>query len=201
MEVEDQAHFLLHCTSLRTPWVTLWAKIFNTNPIYLLWQYCKTSIRTALHRTHVKGIHDMCTGSLFYTNHMHLQNIYVFSNHIIYILSMQLDNFLRPLLYVHRYMLALSSMWLCITNLQHFPMAMYYSSFLTLYWPIGKFFVCPWSVRRYWPHLIPWNLEKASQVKQSDELLCQWQFVTNAIFDCQTARLPRRNNWQSKQTV
>ena len=82
-------------------------------------------------------------------------------------------------------------------------MAWYYS-FLTLYWPIGKFFVCPWSVRTYWPHLlclIPWNLEKASQVEQSDELLCQWQFVPNAIFDCQTARLPRRNNWQSERTV
>ena len=80
---------------------------------------------------------------------------------------------------------------------------------IALFWHcivlLGIFFGCPLSVRRYWPYLlclIPWNLEKTSQVEQSDELLGQWQFVPNAIFDCQTATLPRRTidslNEQSK---
>ena len=43
-------------------------------------------------------------------------------------------------IYIDTYWHALSSMCLCITNLQHFPMALYYGSFLTFFCPIGKFF-------------------------------------------------------------
>ena len=134
-------HTFCYTAIVSEPLELLFEQKYSIQPrFYLLRQYSKTSIRTALQRTHAKGIHDTCTGSLFYTNHMHLQNIYVFSNHTIYMLSMQLDDFLCPLLYIHRYILALSSICLCITNLQHFPMALYYSSFLTLYCPIGNFF-------------------------------------------------------------
>ena len=100
-------HTFCYTAIVSEPLELLFEQKYSIQPrFYLLRQYSKTSIRTALQRTHAKGIHDTCTGSLFYTNHMHLQNIYVFSNHTIYMLSMQLDDFLCPLLYIHRYILA-----------------------------------------------------------------------------------------------
>ena len=63
LEVENQEHFLLHCTSLSAPRATLWAEISIHNPDFISYD-CDAKLMYLLHPTELifviaKGIHEL----------------------------------------------------------------------------------------------------------------------------------------------
>ena len=84
MEVEDQEHFLLHCTSLRIPRAALWAEISERNPDFI--SYDSTAkLAYLLHPTELvftiaKGIRKLYIRyTLLYHSHWYFLLSYIFS--------------------------------------------------------------------------------------------------------------------------